>query len=241
VRACALANCSPRRRSHAEGPASRSASAAPQPVHSCPVVLKWTHHDINADFNNPDDKKVVKLSYYAFLFFALAMVYNMFAVVVATFGVTWTHGPTLFQLMVGLVYLIVGIPGAFILWHMKLYKNLLKNSAVGMSFAMLYLLLNVGWSVASAIAPQWSATADSVYISSAGFWCASALSGKGYNKVAIIYMVGGVLWTLEAALAAFSLRATYRRYKGRGHSNAALGLAVAGSGGTAAAAAYALA
>ena len=67
----------------------------------------------------------MRLSYYAYLLLVVAMGYNMFAVTAATFGVTWTHGPTLFQLMVGLVYLITGVPGAWILWHIKLYKNLL--------------------------------------------------------------------------------------------------------------------
>ena len=64
----------------------------------------------------------------------------------------------------------MGVPGAFYLWHMKLYKNLMKDSGVGLAFAMLFMFINIGWCTASAIAPQWKADRDSIYIASAGIW-----------------------------------------------------------------------
>lgn len=111
--------------------AQRSLASFLTDTHLPPTVLKWTHHDIAADFPEPQDRRTVRISYYAFLLFAIATLYNMFAVVVATFGVTWLHGPTLFQLMVSFVYFLTSYPGAWILWHMRLYKNTMKDSATG--------------------------------------------------------------------------------------------------------------
>jgi len=135
--------------------------------------------------------------------------------------------------MVGFVYLIVGIPGAWVLWHIKLYKNVQRNSATGWIFAMLFMMVNIGWGIASAIAPQYNATEAQIYIASSGFWAASSISNKGYGKIAAVYLVGGILWSLETAVSMYALRAAYRRYKGRGHSDAQIGLVVAGSAGRA--------
>ena len=85
----------------------------------------------------------MRVSYYCYLFFAVATIYNMFAVVVATFGIHWTHGPTLFQLMVAFVYLLTSIPGAWMLWHMRLYKNLMKNSATGVRLCLAQISLSI--------------------------------------------------------------------------------------------------
>ena len=113
---------------------------------------------------------------------------------------------------------------------------------------MMFKSIHCIWCILSAISPQYNVTAGSgapptpppplarlslypfpVQITSAGIWAASALSGYGYSKIAIIYIVGGIMWLLASLLAFFSLRTDYRHYRARGHTNAQIGAIVGGS------------
>ena len=112
---------------------------------------------------------------------------------------------------------------------------------------MMFKSIHCIWCILSAISPQYNVTAGSsapplpptsrppltppppVQITSAGIWAASALSSAGYSKIAIIYIVGGIMWLLASLLAVFSLRTDYRHYRSRGHTNAQIGAIVGGS------------
>jgi hypothetical protein len=63
-------------------------------------------------------RSVVRHSYRSFLGLCLCLLYNLIA---TSANLRWAGAGGIGQWLLAFIYLITGIPGAFFLWHMKLY------------------------------------------------------------------------------------------------------------------------
>lgn len=196
-------------------------SPAAKSVKNWPKFCPIAHHDIAGEI--PAHLQVmVKFAYWSFLGLVLCLLLNWIGCLVAMTagGRGWT------TFLWGTIYVLGGVPGAFVLWYMRLYNASIKDSAFGYAIFFLGYLANVIFCAWSAIAPpiinQYSHT---------GFWVATEMldSKKNGNPdddvpkgVAIYYYVAGAFWAIECAWCIWVLKLVYAQFRGRGGSFAAV-------------------
>ena len=107
-----------RRLAEREAALSSGAFAGGRREKNWPVCCKVVHHDIKGDVP-ARAQRAVTLVYWSFLLFAVCMAYNTLAATCALFtvgvGVLW-------QWMLSWIFIIGGVPGAAILWYLRLYN-----------------------------------------------------------------------------------------------------------------------
>ncbi|XP_049413196.1 secretory carrier-associated membrane protein 3-like isoform X3 [Solanum stenotomum] len=112
-----------------------------------PPFFPIIHHDIA----NEIPIHLQKLQYVAFttlLGLAACLVWNLVAVTLA-----WIRGegPTIWLLAV--IYLISGVPGAYVLWYRPLYRAMRTDSALKFGWFFLSYVFHIGFCTVAAAAP----------------------------------------------------------------------------------------
>lgn len=72
---------------------------------------------------------MVKLCFFSFLGLALCLTVNLFGVTCALIGIGGSGGRVTGWIF-GLLYFLLGIPLAWILWYKRLYKGAIKDAAM---------------------------------------------------------------------------------------------------------------
>ena len=176
-----------------------------------PMFCSCVHHDINAEV--PDEmRSVVRGAYYAYLGLVLALFWNLMGTVVALV----VKSDKLSAFLWGALYFVGGIPGAWFLWYGRIYRASIKDSAFGYGLFFLFFstahLIFTGWSaIGPPILNDWSHT---------GFWVAVQNVRPENNGLAIVYYIGGALWSIEFLWSFWVLKRVYAAFRGKGHTAA---------------------
>jgi hypothetical protein len=177
-------------------------------IKNWPKYCAVVHHDIAGEIP-AENQGMVKTAYYAFLGFIFCAFYNI------AFGTS----AGLIEGKVGIgnwlwsaLFLVAGVPGAFILWYMRLYNAAIKDGAFKYAVFFIFFLghlIFVGWAaVGPPILAKWSLT---------GWWAAINMIDKN-DAVGILYFIGAALWSLEFLWSFWTLKNVYTAFRGGGMS-----------------------
>ncbi|KAI4334005.1 hypothetical protein L6164_018748 [Bauhinia variegata] len=170
-----------------------------------PPFLPIIHHDIP----NEIPVHLQSIQYVAFttlLGLVLCLLWNVVAVTVA-----WIkgEGPTIWLLAV--IYLISGVPGAYVCWYRPLYRATRTDSALKFGWFLLSYMMHIGFCVLAAIAPPIIFKGKSL----AGIL--AALDMMEDNTLAgIFYFIGAGLFCVESLLSIWVIQQVYMYFRGTG-------------------------
>ncbi|CAN4103364.1 unnamed protein product [Withania somnifera] len=170
-----------------------------------PPFFPIIHHDIANDI----PIHLQKLQYVAFttlLGLVACLVWNLVAVTIA-----WIRGqgPTIWLLAV--IYLISGVPGAYVLWYRPLYRAMRTDSALKFGWFFLCYVFHIGFCIIAAVAPPIFFKGKSL----TGILPAIDLLGW-HALIGIFYFIGAAFFCLEALLSIWVIQQVYMYFRGSG-------------------------
>ncbi|KAM7492277.1 hypothetical protein LguiA_035198 [Lonicera macranthoides] len=170
-----------------------------------PPFFPIIHHDIP----NEIPIHLQKLQYVAFTTFlglAVCLLWNFVAVTTA-----WIkgEGPTIWFLAI--IYLISGVPGAYVLWYRPLYRAMRTDSALKFGWFFLSYIFHIGFCVLAAVAPPIIFKGKSL----AGILPAIDLLGD-QAMVGIFYLIGFALFAVESMMSIWVIQQVYMYFRGSG-------------------------
>lgn len=170
----------------------------------CPI----TNMDIKGEV--PEGlQNVVTCAYWSYLLLVICLVFQLISVIVAVI-LLHPSGGRLSGFFLALIYCLIGIPVAWILWYYRLYNAAKKDAAFTYAWFFLAYMVHIIWCIWSAISPpilfnRWSYAG----------WLTAIITALPENSiVGIFYIVGASLWTLEAALSIWVVQLVYRKFRG---------------------------
>lgn len=170
-----------------------------------PPFFPIIHHDIA----NEIPIHLQRLQYTAFatlLGLTLCLIWNFIAVTTA-----WIKdgSPTIWLLAI--IYLISGVPLAYLLWYRPLYRAFRTESALNFGWFFLFYMLHIVFCVFAAVAPPIVFKGKSL----AGILPAVDLIGH-HALVGIFYFIGFGLFCLESLLSIWVFQQVYMYFRGSG-------------------------
>ncbi len=173
-----------------------------------PKYCSVVHHNIAEDI--PENLQwTVRSAYFCYVGLLVCLFWNFMGCCGA-----WIVDGSIAAFLFGSLYVVGGVPGAWWLWYGRLYKATMKDSAFGyglffLTFTTAHLIF-VGWSaIAPPIINSWSHT---------GFWVGAQEVQSESQALAIIYYIGGGLWSAEFLWSFWTLKKVYWAFRGAGHS-----------------------
>lgn len=171
-----------------------------------PPFIPILHHDIARDIPS-HTQQLQYQAYGSWLGILLCLFWNFICTTVA-----WIAGPGDVQIwLLGVIFVLAGYPLSYFLWYRPLYRAMRSDSALKFGWFFIFYCLHIGFVVLAAIAPPIFFRGKSL----AGLWPALSLFGEN-ALVAIFYVVGFVLFTLEALLSIWVLKEVYDYFRGSG-------------------------
>ncbi|CAN1783396.1 Secretory carrier-associated membrane protein 1 [Linum perenne] len=179
-----------------------------------PPFFPLIHHDIS----NEIPIHLQKIQYVAFTTLlgivtnisirgiVLCLVWNVIAVALA-----WIkgEGPTIFIFAV--IYCVVGVPGAYVLWYRPLYRAMRTDSALKFGWFFLTYSFHISFCVLAAIAPPIIFKGKSL----TGVLPAIDLLATN-APVGVFYFIGFALFTVESLLSIWVIQQVYMYFRGSG-------------------------
>ncbi|XVE87962.1 hypothetical protein DITRI_Ditri19aG0030400 [Diplodiscus trichospermus] len=172
-----------------------------------PPFFPIIHHDIA----NEIPIHLQRLQYVAFstlLGLVLCLLWNIIAVTTA-----WIKGEGVKIWFLAIIYLIAGVPGAYVLWYRPLYRAFRKESALRFGWFFLFYLVHVGFCILAAVAPPIVFKGKSL----TGILSAIDLI-DGNALVGIFYFIGFGLFTVETLASIWVLQQVYMYFRGSGQA-----------------------
>lgn len=173
-----------------------------------PKYCSVVHHNIAEDI--PENLQwTVRSAYFCYVGLLVCLAWNFMGCCGA-----WIVDGSIAAFLFGSLYVVGGVPGAWWLWYGRLYKAAMKDSAFGyglffLTFTTAHLIF-VGWSaIAPPIINSWSHT---------GFWVGAQEVQSQSGALAIIYYIGGGLWSAEFLWSFWTLKKVYWAFRGAGHN-----------------------
>ena len=183
------------------------------------------HHDINEDIPIDSGRSVVRHSYRTFLALALCLVYQLAC---TSANLYFARAAGVGQWLLSVIYLLTGLPGAWFGWHIRLYKCCIDDSSSGFIKVLFFYLTHCAFCVVACVSPPVGSNDRSL----SGFMPAYKLFVSGSSRpLAIMYIVGGVLWGMESLYSLVVLKKMHSLWRGRGHSASAGATALAAESG----------
>lgn len=123
-----------------------------KPVKNWPRFFPVVHHDINSEIPAAM-QGMVRAVYWCYVGLCICLFMNF----IGTTALLITDGEVSDWLWSAL-YLVGGVPGAYILWYSRLYNASIKDSAFGYGIFFLFFiaahLVFTGWSAVGKLIPQ---------------------------------------------------------------------------------------
>ena len=183
----------------------------------CPIL----RHDIAKDIP-PQMQNSVKLVYVSFVFGVLCFFWTFLCTTAALFGASedaHDDHKILQAWLLSAIYAVAGIPGAFVLWYMRLYVAAQKDRAMTYFMFFLFYFVHIMWCGWAFLAPpvgvQWSLPGLMTM--------AEAFNDKAV--LGIFYLIGCILWAIEGLFCMYCLSNAYRVFRGRGEAIGAKAIA----------------
>ncbi|XP_021294049.1 secretory carrier-associated membrane protein-like [Herrania umbratica] len=175
-------------------------------VKNWPPVFPIIHHDIANEIPN----YLHRMQYVAFstlLGLVLCLFWNVIAVSTASI-----KGQGIYIWFLAVIYFMLGVPGAYILWYRPLYRACRKDSAFKFGWFFMFYMIHICFCIYAAVAPP------IIYqgLSMPGILSAMYLMNKHDALVGIFYFIGFGLFCGEALLSIWVLQKVYRYFRGTG-------------------------
>ncbi|XP_075098247.1 secretory carrier-associated membrane protein 1-like isoform X2 [Nicotiana tabacum] len=170
-----------------------------------PPFFPIIHHDIA----NEIPIHLQNLQYVAFttlLGLAACLLWNLIAVTVA-----WIKGQGITIWLLAIIYLISGVPGAYVLWYRPLYRAMRTDSALKFGWFFLCYLFHIGFCIIAAVAPPIFFKGKSL----AGILPAIDLLGWN-GLVGVFYFIGFAFFCLESLISIWVIQQVYMYFRGSG-------------------------
>ncbi|CAH9089221.1 unnamed protein product [Cuscuta europaea] len=170
-----------------------------------PPFFPIIHHDIS----NEIPIHLQKLQYVAFttlLGLVACLIWNTIAVTLA-----WIkgEGPTIWFLAI--IYLISGVPGAYVFWYRPLYRAMRTDSALRFGQFFLCYSIHIGFCVVAAVAPPIFFKGKSLT------GMLPALEVLSDNAlVGIFYIIGFAFFCIESLISIWVIQQVYAYFRGSG-------------------------
>ncbi|KAL4573082.1 hypothetical protein LXL04_019875 [Taraxacum kok-saghyz] len=170
-----------------------------------PPFFPLIHHDIP----NEIPVHLQRVQYVAFttlLGIVVCLVWNLVAVTIA-----WIEGegPTIWFLAV--IYLIAGVPGAYVMWYRPLYRATRTDSALKFGWFFLAYMFHIAFCVFAAVAPPIIFKGKSL----TGILPAlDVLTSNAF--VGIFYLIGFAFFALESVMSIWVIQQVYMYFRGSG-------------------------
>ncbi|KAJ0813689.1 hypothetical protein HanPSC8_Chr17g0776401 [Helianthus annuus] len=136
----------------------------------------------------------------------VCLVWNLVAVTTA-----WIkgEGPTIWFLAV--IYLISGVPGAYVMWYRPLYRAMRTDSALKFGWFFLAYMFHIAFCVFAAVAPPIIFKGKSL----TGILPAlDVLTSNAF--VGIFYFIGFAFFALESVMSIWVIQQVYMYFRGSG-------------------------
>ncbi|KAK9819936.1 hypothetical protein WJX72_004131 [[Myrmecia] bisecta] len=192
-----------------------------RPEKNWPICYPITHHDIAGEVP-ADSQRVVRKGYYSFLGLMVCLTFNWFGALIAMCAINPGDG-RLAGFFLATIYWLAGVPGAWILWYMRLYHAAIKDRAFTYAWFFLLYLVHIAFCLWSAIAPPLPMTND--WSHTGYIVCLKAFDKNTFTGV--IYVIGAVLWTMESLWSFWTLKSVYSSFRGSGGDKLKREMAVA--------------
>ncbi|XP_049346867.1 secretory carrier-associated membrane protein 1-like isoform X2 [Solanum verrucosum] len=170
-----------------------------------PPFFPIIHHDIA----NEIPIHLQKLQYVAFftwLGLAACLLWNLIAVTSA-----WIKGEGITIWLLAIIYLISGVPGAYVLWYRPLYRAMRTDSALKFGWFFLCYLFHIGFCIIATVAPPIFFKGKSL----AGILPAIDLLGWN-GLVGVFYFIGFAFFCLESLTSIWVIQQVYMYFRGSG-------------------------
>ncbi|KAK8547480.1 hypothetical protein V6N12_031617 [Hibiscus sabdariffa] len=190
-------------------------------VKNWPAFFPIMHHDIANEI--PDYlHRMQYVAFATFLGLALCLFWNVISVSAASL-----KGAGIGIWFLAVIYLMIGVPGAYFLWYRPLYRACRKDSAFRFGWFFIFYMIHICFCIFAAVAPpifyqglSFPGVLSALYV----------MSRNGY--VGIFYLVGFGLFCAETLLSIWVIQRVYRYFRGTGKaaeakSRAARGTAMA--------------
>lgn len=170
-----------------------------------PPFFPIIHHDIT----NEIPIHLQRIQYAAFTTFlgiVVCLVWNLVAVTAA-----WIkgEGPTIWFLAI--IYLIAGVPGAYVMWYRPLYRATRTDSALKFGWFFLAYIFHIAFCVFAAVAPPIIFKGKSL----TGILPAlDVLTSNAF--VGIFYFIGFAFFALESVMSIWVIQQVYMYFRGSG-------------------------
>lgn len=175
-----------------------------------PKLYPLVYHNIEEDI--PLDKqRVVRLAFYSFLGLCVCLAANWFAVTCELFS----HGAseTAAWLYAG-IYVVLGVLGAWYLWYSRLYHACKGDRGLTFFFFFMAYSVHCAFCLWASLAPPGLMGEDHAFTGI--FSMIEMFNDNGF--IGFLYMLGMFCWIFETVLSAYVMRASYRMFRGAGHS-----------------------
>ncbi|KAK1388919.1 Secretory carrier-associated membrane protein [Heracleum sosnowskyi] len=170
-----------------------------------PPLYPIIHHDIT----NEIPVHLQKLQYVAFatyLGLVLCLVWNFLAVSVA-----WSKGNGVKIWLLAIIYMIAGVPGAYVCWYRPLYRAMRTDSALKFGWFFLVYVFHIAFCCLATIAPPIFFDGNSL----TGILSAVDFS-SGSSLVGFFYIVGCVFFAIESLTSIWVIQQVYLYFRGSG-------------------------
>ncbi|MFS8025638.1 hypothetical protein Hanom_Chr16g01477461 [Helianthus anomalus] len=172
-----------------------------------PPFFPIIHHDVA----NEIPVHLQRLQYVAFTTY-LGLVFCLFWNIIATTA-AWISGEDPKIWFLAIIYFILGVPLAYVLWYRTLYRNFRNESAFRFGWFFLFYILHIGFVIFAAVAPPVVFKGKSL----AGILPAVDLIGD-QAIVGIFYFIGFGLFCCEALLSVWVIQQVYMYFRGSGQA-----------------------
>ncbi|KAL1812836.1 hypothetical protein DCAR_0625089 [Daucus carota subsp. sativus] len=170
-----------------------------------PPIYPIIHHDIE----NEIPVHLQKLQYVAFttyLGLVLCLVWNLFSVTAA-----WIKGEGVMIWLLAIIYIISGVPGAYVCWYRPLYRAMRTDSALKFGWFFLTYVFHISFCCLATIAPPMFFKGNSL----TGILPAVDLF-RSSTLVGALYFVGCVFFAIESMLSIWVIQQVYMYFRGTG-------------------------
>ena len=175
--------------------------------------LRLARHTIRRDIPAPQ-QRAVYISYALWLLFALTLLYNLICTLANDAA---RQNPI--TIVFALIFLFLGVPLAWMLWHKRLYNALKNGSSFSFVFYFIFFGVHIAFCALAAIAPPFGSNSQSMF----NGWINAidkAING-GANESAEVgkmMLVCAAIWTINAGVSIPVLGLAIRTYRMKGHS-----------------------
>lgn len=189
------------------------ASGALAPKRNWPgLCLRFLYHDIAAEVPAAQ-QRMVRFVYYSWFGLIAALGMNLLA---GCFILGSDAKDKVGSWFLNLTYFVLGVPLSFWMWYWRLYNGVKSDRAFSYVGFFIGYLIHVAYCIWAAIAIPILAARWSF----AGF--VTMIKAFDVGQVyGFVFLVGAIVWTLEALWSLWCLRSVYLSFRGRGGPEAA--------------------